>query len=107
MAKKAAATGKPMSKTEVFNALAERSDLSKKDIQAVFESLGDLIAEQLSKGPGVFTIPGMMKLKAVHKPAVPARKGKNPFTGQEQMFKAKPASKSVKVTALKGLKDMV
>ena len=107
MAKKAAAAGKPMTKTEVYNALAEKTDLSKKDVQAVFESLGELIADQLGDGPGVFTIPGMMKLKAVHKPAVPARKGKNPFTGEEQMFKAKPASKNVKVTALKGLKDMI
>ena len=107
MAKKAAATGKPMSKTEVFNALAEKTELTKKEVQAVFDGLTELVADQLGNGPGVFTIPGMMKLKAVHKPATKARPGKNPFTGEDTIFKAKPASKSVKVTALKGLKDMI
>ena len=107
MAKKAA-TGKAMSKTEVYSSLAEKSGLSKKEVQSVFEALGELISEQLgNKGPGVFTVPGMMKLKAVHKPATKERPGKNPFTGEDIIIKAKPASKSVKVTALKGLKDMV
>lgn len=108
MAKKAAATGKPMSKTEVLNTLAEKTELSKKDVQAVFDELAELISDELGKkGPGVFSVPGLMKIKAVHKPATPARKGINPFTKEEQMFKAKPASKNVKVTALKGLKDMI
>ena len=57
--------------------------------------------------PGIFTVPGLMKLRVVKKPATKARKGINPFTGEEMMFKAKPASKTVKVAALKGLKDMV
>jgi nucleoid DNA-binding protein len=51
--------------------------------------------------------PGLMKIKVVKKPAVPARKGVNPFTGEEMMFKAKPARNVVKVTPLKALKDMV
>ena len=55
----------------------------------------------------MFTIPGLMKLRVVKKPATKARKGINPFTGEEMMFKAKPASKAVKATVLKGLKDMV
>ena len=108
MAKKAAATGKPMSKTEVLNTLAEKTELSKKDVQAVFDELAELISDELGKkGPGVFSVPGLMKIKAVHKPATPARKGINPFTKEEQMFKAKPASTRLRITALKKLKDMV
>jgi nucleoid DNA-binding protein len=57
--------------------------------------------------PGTFTIPGLLKLRVVKKPAKKARKGINPFTGEEMMFKAKPASRAVKALALKGLKDMV
>ena len=59
------------------------------------------------KGPGIFTVPGLMKIKVVRKPATKARKGINPFTGEEMMFKAKPSRNVVKVLALKGLKDMV
>jgi nucleoid DNA-binding protein len=55
----------------------------------------------------MFTVPGLLKMRVVKKPATKARKGVNPFTGEEMMFKAKPASKVVKVAALKGLKDMV
>ena len=58
------------------------------------------------KGPGVFVVPGLMKIIVVQKAAVPARKGINPFTKQEQMFKAKPARRVVKVRPLKALKDM-
>jgi hypothetical protein len=59
------------------------------------------------KGPGIFALPGLMKITVIQKPAVKAHKGINPFTKQEQMFKAKPARKVVKVRALKALKDMV
>ena len=77
--------------------------------QAVFDSLAGQIKKSLAGrgGPGIFTVPGLMKLKVVKKPARKARMGINPFTKVEMMFKAKPASKSVKVLALKGLKDMV
>ena len=106
MAKKAAA--KALTKTETLNELAEKSGLDKKEVQAVLDALGETIAEQLSKkGPGVFNVPGLMKVKVVDKPAVPARKGINPFTKEETMFKAKPASRTVKVTPLKALKDKV
>ena len=57
--------------------------------------------------PPVFTIPGLVKLTVRKKPAVKARKGVNPFTGEEMMFKAKPASKVVKAVPLKAVKDMV
>lgn len=99
--------GKPSTKTEILSYLAEETDLKKKDISAVFEALADLIQRDLKKGPGVFNVPGLMKIKVVNKPAVPARKGTNPFTGEEMMFKAKPARNVVKVTPLKALKEMV
>ena len=108
MAKKAAAAGKPMTKSEIMSQLAEKTDLQKKDVQNVFDSLSELIDQELSKsGPGVFSIPGLLKLKVQDKPATPARKGINPFTKEPQVFKAKPASRKVKATPLKALKDMV
>jgi nucleoid DNA-binding protein len=105
---KTASKAKPMSKTEVCSVLAERTGLSKKQVSQVFDELGTLISEQLTKrGPEVFNVPGLMKLSVKHVPAKKARKGINPFTGEEQMFKAKPASKSVKIRPLKNLKEMV
>jgi nucleoid DNA-binding protein len=77
-------------------------------VSSVFEGLAMLIKKDLSKkGPGAFVVPGLMKLVVVHKPAVPERTGINPFTKQEQVFKAKPARKVVKVRPLKALKEMV
>lgn len=99
---------KPMSKTDILNALAETSGLSKKQVGTVMDGLGSLIQKQLSKkGPEVFSVPGLMKITVVHKPATKARKGINPFTKEEQMFKAKPARNVVKIRPLKALKDMV
>lgn len=107
-AKKAANTKKPMTKSEVLNSLSESSGLSKKEVAGVLEDLGGLIAKNLNRrGPGVFTVPGLMKVKVVRKPATKARKGINPFTKEETMFKAKPARNVVKVQPLKALKDMV
>jgi hypothetical protein len=66
-----------------------------------------LIKKNVGKrGPGVFTVPGLMKITVRTRPATPARKGINPFTGEPTTFKAKPARRVVKVTALKGLKEM-
>ena len=65
-----------------------------------------MIAKSLRRD-GLFAIPGLVKLKVARKPATKARKGVNPFTGEEMMFKAKPASKKVKAMALKNLKNMV
>ena len=73
----------------------------------MFEALGSLMAADLSKkGCGEFNFNGLMKLKTVNKPATPARKGRNPFTGEEMMFKAKPASRKVRVRALRNLNAM-
>ena len=98
---------KPSTKSEVYGYIAERSSLKKKEVSAVFEALSELIERDLKKGPGIFNVPGLMKIKLVHKPAVPERRGINPFTKEETTFKAKPARNVVKVQPLKGLKDMV
>ena len=99
---------KPLTKSAIYSELAERTGLSKKEVTGVMDALTDLIGEQVGKkGPGTFNVPGLMKITITHKPATKARKGKNPFTGEETMFKAKPARNVVKVRPLKGLKDMV
>ncbi len=102
-------TKKPPSKSEIYAAIADDTGLTKKDVAAVFESLSGQIRKNLGGrgGPGLFTVPGLLKMRVVKKAATKARRGINPFTGEEMMFKAKPASKTVKVAALKGLKDMV
>ena len=74
---------------------------------AVFDAMQNLIERDLKRGPGIVNLAGLMKIKVVKKPAVPARKGINPFTKEEVMFKAKPARNVVKVQPLKTLKDMV
>lgn len=110
MAKKTAtAAKKPPTKSQIYATIAEDTGLTRKDVAAVFESLSGQIKKNLGGrgGPGLFTLPGLLKMRVVKKPATKARKGINPFTGEEMMFKAKPASKTVKVAALKGLKDMV
>ena len=98
---------KPTSKSEIYAYIAEKTNLKRKDVTAVFEALKELIERDLKRGPGIFNLVGLMKIKLVHKPAVPARRGINPFTKEEVMFKAKPARNVVKVQALKTLKDMV
>jgi nucleoid DNA-binding protein len=105
----AANTKKPPTKSEIYANIVEDTGLTRKDVAAVFDSLNAQIKKNLGGrgGPGLFTVPGLLKMRVVKKPARPARKGVNPFTGEEMMFKAKPATKVVKVTALKGLKDMV
>jgi DNA-binding protein HU-beta len=102
MAKKNAAP----TKSEILAHISKDTELTKKQVGAVFESLNILIKKSL-RGAGVFTMPGLLKMKVVKKPATKARKGINPFTGEETMFKAKPASKKVRAAALKSLKEMV
>ena len=101
------ASAKPRTKSEVYTELATGTELSRKQISEVFDGLANLIKKDLKKGPGVFTVPGLMKIKLVRKPATKARKGVNPFTKEMMMFKAKPARNVVKVLALRGLKAMV
>ncbi|MCC5823488.1 MAG: HU family DNA-binding protein [Phycisphaerales bacterium] len=102
------AKGKPRSKSEVMSVIAENAGVSKKEVAAVFDTMGEMMAADLKKGnAGVFNVPGLMKVTVVRKPATKARKGINPFTKEETIFKAKPARNVVKVRPLKGLKDMV
>lgn len=94
--------------SQLVTALSESTDLSKVQIKSVLEELGTLIERHIkTRGCGEFVLPGMMKITTVKKPAKKARKGINPFTGEEMTFKAKPASTSVKVRPLKKLKEMV
>lgn len=108
MAKKAGGSNRPRTKGQILSDLATSTELSRKQISAMFDNLSGLIKKDLSKsGPGIFTIPGLLKIKVVNKPATKAREGVNPFTGEKMMFKAKPARRVVKALPLKGLKSMV
>jgi nucleoid DNA-binding protein len=101
-------TAKHMTKSEVVLALSEKTELTKKQISSVFEELAALVAKNIGKkGPGVFVVPGLAKIKVIRKPATKARKGINPFTKEETTFKARPARNVVKLQALKAVKDMV
>ena len=106
--KKAAAITERYSKTQLLVDIAESTELSKKDVGRVLEAREGIIARHLTKrGAGEFVLPGLLKVITVRKPATKARKGINPFTGEETTFKAKPARTVVKIRALKKLKDMV
>jgi nucleoid DNA-binding protein len=99
---------KPLNKTEVILALSEATGLTKQQLSHFFDELGSLIGKNLGEdGPGVFAVPGLMQIKVVRKPATPERKGINPFTKEEMVFKAKPAKNVIKIAPLKGLKDRV
>lgn len=107
--KEAGKKAKPPTKSQLFGSIAEATQLSKKQVAAVFDALADEIKKALSpRGPGVFTIPGLIKIDKKKVPARPARKGvRNPFTGEIRDIPAKPASVKVRVRALKPLKGMV
>ncbi|MCP5545224.1 MAG: HU family DNA-binding protein [Akkermansiaceae bacterium] len=96
------------SKTQILDTIAGETGLSRKQVASVIDALGEVIEASVKKNAvGEFTLPGLLKITTVKKPAVKARKGINPFTKEEVMFKAKPASTVVKVRPLKKLKDMV
>ncbi|WP_339338137.1 HU family DNA-binding protein [uncultured Oceanicoccus sp.] len=104
--KAASAIKAKMTKSQILTDIGAATDLSRKQVAAVFDELESLIGRSIAKrGLGEFTVPGLMKITTVKKPAKKARKGINPFTGEEQMFKAKPASMAVKVRPLKKLKE--
>jgi nucleoid DNA-binding protein len=102
MAKKGGAP----TKSEIVAQICKDSELSRKQVAAVFESLNGIIKKSL-RGPGLFTLPGLLKMKVVKKPATKAREAINPFTKEKMVFKAKPASKKVRVLPLKSLKALV
>ena len=102
------AAAKRLTKAQVISELSELAELDKKSVSRVFDKLQELIKKQLgARGPGEFVIPGLLKLKAVKKPATKDREGINPFTKEKTIFKGKPASKKVRATALKALKDLI
>lgn len=98
---------KVASKSEILKSVSDSAGISRKQVGSVLEALSGLIKTNLGKkGPGTFVVPGLMKITVITKPATKARMGINPFTKLEQMFKAKPARKVIKVRPLKALKDM-
>lgn len=97
----------PLTKTQLFTEIAERTEMKKKDVAVIFDELASIINGHVKRNAaGVFTLPGLLKIKVVRKPATKARKGINPFTGEPTIFKAKPARNVVKVLPLKALKEM-
>jgi len=104
---KISVTDGPRTKGQVFREIAENTDLPRKKVVEMFDVLGQMIQKDLGRsGPGTFNLAGLMKVTLQRKPATRARKGTNPFTGEEMMFKAKPARNVVKVRPLKALKDL-
>ena len=107
---KAAPKKKAMSKTELVGRIADATEMTKRDVNSVLESLSEQIGKSMGRrGPGMFTLPSLVKIEKKRVPARKARKGvPNPFKPGELMdIAAKPASTKVKVRPLKNLKDMV
>ena len=95
-------------KSLLVSTIVDNAGVAKKDVTAVLDVLSDVIEAHVKKGAvGHFTLPGLLKVKTVRKKATKARKGINPFTGEETVFKAKPARTVVKILPLKKIKDMV
>ncbi len=103
------AAPKRLTKAAMLRAIAEITKLTQKQVDEVFESLMSLIVKELSEeGPGEFTLPGLLTLKATRKPATPERQGRNPFKPGEQItIKAKPARMVVRIRALKPLTEQI
>ncbi len=99
---------KARTKSEMFGLIADNVGISKKEVAAVFDTVSQLAKADLSKrGPGQLNLGGLMKIVVQRKPATKARKGINPFTGEETIFKAKPARNVVKIRPMKAMKDLV
>ena len=106
--KKITALRKPMTKSGIMAEISDKTGLAKKQVSSVFDEMTVLIERHIKKGgAGQFSLPGLMKVEVKRKPATKARKGINPFTGEETVFKAKPARNVVKIRPLKKVKDMV
>lgn len=97
----------PYTRSALLSHIASEVGLTKNHVASVLDHLKLVIEGHIKQGSAqLFTLPGLLKIKVNRKPATKARKGTNPFTGEEMMFKAKPARNVVKVQALKALKDM-
>ena len=110
MAKRPTGVKKPMTKSQILAEIAENTGLARKDVAAVLDELGVVIERHIKKrATGQCTLPGLLKIKRVKRPAQKARKGvPNPFRPGETMdISAKPASTRVRITPLKKLKEMV
>lgn len=113
--KKAAAKAAPKAMKPITEALtksalvahiADHAEVAAKDVRAVLAALESTVQASVhKKGVGSFTLPGLLKITTVKVPAKPKRKGINPFTKEEQVFAAKPATVKLKVRPLKRLKD--
>jgi nucleoid DNA-binding protein len=102
------AASKPLSKTELYAKIAERTGLTKKQVEEVFNAFKDEIQEAVSsRGPGVIQLPGLVKIMRVVRPATKRRQVRNPATGEMVWAEAKPAKTVPKARVLKALKDMV
>ena len=97
----------PQTKLQVLQAIAEDTGMERKQVAAVFSSLGELIQRHMQKrGSGEFSIPDTgVKIRRVKKPAAKARTGRNPATGEPITIAAKPAHSVIRLSALKALKD--
>ena len=109
-AKAAPAALKPIktafNKSSLAAHVAEQSGVDAKSAKAVLAALeGAIVMSVNKKGLGSFTLPGLLKVTVQNVPAKKKRMGKDPFTGVERMFAAKPASVKIKTRALKKLKD--
>ncbi len=97
-----------LDKVAIIDEIVQNTELTKKQVSSVIDELAVLIERHIKKrAPGKFILPGLMKIEVKRKPATKARKGINPFTREETMFKAKPARNVVKIRPLKKMKDMV
>merc|ERR1712093_38731 len=95
-----------MTASAAYSSVAETTGLKSKDVRAVVEGIIEVAAEQLKKN-GNFKLAGALNLKLKKKPARAAKKGVNPFTKEPCVFKAKPASKTVRALPMRKLKDMI
>ena len=95
-----------LTKSQLIDKISQLQELAKKDVRAMMEALTEVGHKELKKN-GVFLLPGFAKFVVVKKPATKARKGVNPFTGEEIMFKAKPARKIVRARPVKAAKMAV
>ncbi len=100
---------KAPSKTEILNSISESTGVNKKDVTAVLDALSSEIQKNIGNadGPGMFTIPGLCKIVVKEKPALPRREVRKPGTNEMVWAEARPASRTVRIRPLKGLKDMV
>ena len=98
---------KPYSKSEFIHTISEQTGLTRKEVSTFLDTISKIIGAHVQKqGPEMFSWPGLFKIQVVRKPATKQRKGVNPFTGEPTIFKAKPATRRVKIRPLKQLKDM-